>query len=45
MRHKYLPAFSVQFHPEAFPGPGDTAHLFGRFLRLMDERGGLYADR
>lgn len=45
MRHKELPVFSVQFHPEAFPGPGDTAHLFGRFLSLMDERGGLYADR
>ncbi len=45
MRHRELPAFSVQFHPEAFPGPGDTAGLFLRFMSLMDERGGLYAQR
>lgn len=45
MRHRELPAFSVQFHPEAFPGPGDTAGLFLRFNDLMDERGGLYAQR
>jgi carbamoyl-phosphate synthase small subunit len=29
-------AFSVQYHPEASPGPGDSAHLFGRFVRLLD---------
>ncbi|MCQ8241006.1 glutamine-hydrolyzing carbamoyl-phosphate synthase small subunit [Rhizosaccharibacter radicis] len=32
-----LPAFSVQYHPEAAPGPSDSAHLFTRFVRLMDE--------
>jgi len=34
---KYLdiPAFSVQFHPEASPGPGDTAYLFDKFIENM----------
>jgi carbamoyl-phosphate synthase small subunit len=31
MRHKHLPVFSVQYHPEAAPGPMDSAHLFVRF--------------
>ncbi|MDP8955410.1 MAG: glutamine-hydrolyzing carbamoyl-phosphate synthase small subunit [Actinomycetota bacterium] len=30
-----VPAFSVQYHPEASPGPHDSAHLFRRFLELM----------
>jgi carbamoyl-phosphate synthase small subunit len=30
-----VPAFSVQYHPEASPGPHDSAHLFKRFLDLM----------
>ena len=29
-------AFSVQYHPEASPGPTDSAHLFGRFVAMMD---------
>lgn len=29
-------AFSVQYHPEACPGPHDSAYLFGRFIELMD---------
>jgi carbamoyl-phosphate synthase small subunit len=37
MRHAELPAFSVQFHPEASPGPNDSAYLFKRFLNLMGE--------
>jgi carbamoyl-phosphate synthase small subunit len=30
-----IPAFSVQYHPEAAPGPHDSRHLFGRFRELM----------
>lgn len=32
------PVFSVQFHPEASPGPEDTAYLFDEFVKLIDER-------
>jgi carbamoyl-phosphate synthase small subunit len=32
-----IPAFTVQFHPEAAAGPRDTSFLFERFLRLMEE--------
>ena len=32
LRHTRLPAFSVQFHPEAGPGPADPAYLFNEFL-------------
>ena len=32
--HKELPIMSVQFHPEACPGPLDTDWLFDRFLKL-----------
>ncbi len=32
------PVFSVQFHPEASPGPEDSSHLFSRFVSLMEER-------
>jgi len=35
MRHKKLPVFSVQYHPEASPGPHDARHLFRRFVNLM----------
>jgi carbamoyl-phosphate synthase small subunit len=38
MQHDTLPAFSVQYHPEASPGPNDSNYLFGRFLKLMDSR-------
>ncbi|MFC7406181.1 glutamine-hydrolyzing carbamoyl-phosphate synthase small subunit [Georgenia alba] len=34
-----IPAFSVQYHPEAAAGPHDAEHLFDRFVRLMGERG------
>ncbi|HEX3208861.1 MAG TPA: carbamoyl phosphate synthase small subunit, partial [Geminicoccaceae bacterium] len=32
------PVFSVQYHPEASPGPQDSAYLFERFLRLIERR-------
>lgn len=35
MRHKELPIFSVQYHPEAAPGPDDNMHLFDEFFRMM----------
>ncbi len=35
LRHKYLPVFSVQFHPEASPGPRDTQFLFEEFVNLL----------
>jgi carbamoyl-phosphate synthase small subunit len=37
MRHDSLPVFSVQYHPEASPGPNDASYLFKRFLKLLDE--------
>jgi carbamoyl-phosphate synthase small subunit len=39
MRHRELPVFSVQYHPEASPGPHDSHYLFARFIDLM-KRGG-----
>ncbi len=33
-RHKRLPIFAVQYHPEASPGPHDAHHLFDRFIEL-----------
>ena len=35
MEHKRLPVFSVQYHPEAAPGPHDAAHHFDKFVDLM----------
>ena len=35
IRHKNHPAFSVQYHPEASPGPHDASYLFQDFIDLM----------
>lgn len=37
LRHKSLPLFSVQYHPEASPGPHDADYLFEQFVKLMRE--------
>jgi len=37
MRHKKLPLFSVQYHPEASPGPHDSHYLFTKFTDMMKE--------
>jgi len=37
MRHRTHPIFSVQYHPEAAPGPLDSSHLFRRFYDLVAE--------
>jgi carbamoyl-phosphate synthase small subunit len=37
MEHLELPAFSVQYHPEASPGPHDASYLFERFIRLIEK--------
>ena len=37
LRHKTLPMFSVQYHPEASPGPHDADYLFERFVQAMQE--------
>lgn len=41
MRHKNLPIYSVQFHPEACPGPEDNTYIFDNFLDLVTKKGGM----
>ncbi len=36
LTHRELPVFSVQYHPEASPGPHDADYLFDRFLEMME---------
>ena len=38
LRHKQLPIFSVQYHPESAPGPHDSEYLFERFISLMAKK-------
>jgi carbamoyl-phosphate synthase small subunit len=40
IRHLEVPAFSVQYHPEASPGPHDAHYLFNRFVEMMEENSG-----
>jgi len=35
IRHRRVPAFSVQYHPEASAGPHDSRHLFARFRKML----------
>lgn len=36
LKHKHEPAFTVQYHPEASPGPEDANHLFDQFLDMIE---------
>lgn len=38
VKHESLPVFSVQYHPEAGPGPSESLYLFEEFAQLMQER-------
>jgi carbamoyl-phosphate synthase small subunit len=38
MRHRELPIFSVQYHPEAAPGPHDASYFFSAFRKLIEEQ-------
>jgi carbamoyl-phosphate synthase small subunit len=40
LRHMELPAFSVQYHPEASAGPHDSRYLFDRFRSMLEEHAG-----
>jgi carbamoyl-phosphate synthase small subunit len=40
LKHSRLPLFSVQYHPEASPGPRDSSYLFRRFVDMIDQHKG-----
>jgi carbamoyl-phosphate synthase small subunit len=37
LRHRELPIFTIQYHPEASPGPQDSAYLFDDFVKAMEQ--------
>ncbi len=37
VRHRDLPIFTCQYHPEAAPGPNDTTFLFDKFKKMVQE--------
>lgn len=37
LRHNHLPVFSIQYHPEASPGPHDASYLFRQFRQMMEQ--------
>jgi carbamoyl-phosphate synthase small subunit len=41
LRHRTLPIFSIQYHPEASPGPTDSAYFFRQFVAMLDREKGL----
>ncbi|MEG0254556.1 MAG: carbamoyl phosphate synthase small subunit [Vagococcus sp.] len=45
IKHKKYPSFSVQFHPDAAPGPHDAVSLFDEFIELMDNWGRKNAEK
>lgn len=42
LKHSTYPVFSVQYHPEASPGPEDSNYLFDQFMDMMEEEGATY---
>jgi carbamoyl-phosphate synthase small subunit len=36
LRHRSLPVYSVQYHPEAGPGPHDPSYLFDKFVEMIE---------
>jgi carbamoyl-phosphate synthase small subunit len=45
LRHRELPIFSIQYHPEASPGPADSAYFFRQFVAMLDrEEGNRHAE-
>jgi carbamoyl-phosphate synthase small subunit len=41
LKHPDLPVFSIQYHPEASPGPTDSRYLFGKLLAMIDRSGAM----